>query len=127
MKQKLALRFCRSQNRDISILAGTHVNQDQLHQLRNNWLGPILCSTSDTFTKRMLVVLQLGFNDVTIVDIDPKGRFLSFSVAPSEDRVLCIYVPLGHNNRQQLARGHFLEGLQTFIESKSQGNEKKNC
>ena len=125
MKQELALEFCRSQNKDISILAETHINQDQLHQLRNNWLGPIFCSPGDTFTKGMLVLLDSGFNDVTDVDIDPKGRFVSFKEAPSEDRFLCIYVPSRHNNRHQLARRRFFEGLQTYIEDKTQGNENK--
>ena len=40
-------------------------------------------------------------------------------------RVLCICAPSGHSNREQLARGHFFEGLQTYIENKTQGNENK--
>ena len=108
-KQELALEFSRSQNKNIFILAETHINQYQLHQLKNNWLGPIFCSHGDTFTKSMLVLLHLGFDDVTDVDIDPDRRFVSFKVAPSEDRVLCIYAPSGHNNQQQLARGCFFE------------------
>ena len=50
VKQELALEFCRSQNKDICILAETDTNQDQIHQLRNNWLGPIFCSPGDTFS-----------------------------------------------------------------------------
>ena len=73
----------------------------------------------------MLVLLHSGFNDVTDVDIDPKGGFVSFKVAPSEDRVLCIYAPSGHNNKQQLARRRFFKGLQTYIQDKTQGNENK--
>ena len=119
MKQELAREFCRSQNKDISILAETHINQDQLHQLRNNWLRPIFCSPGDTFTKGLLLLLHAGFNDVTDVDIDPKGRLLSFKVTPSKDRVFCIYAPSGHNNRQQLARRRFFEELQTYIEDKT--------
>ena len=78
VKQELVLEFCRSQNKDISILPETHINQDQLHQLRNKWSGPIFCSLGDTFTKGMLVLLHPGFNDATDVDIDPKKRFVSF-------------------------------------------------
>ena len=46
-------------------------------------------------------------------------------VAPSNDRVFCIYAPSGHGNREQLARRRFFEGLQTYIENKTQGNENK--
>ena len=41
MKQDLVLEFCRKQNRDNSILTETHINHDKLHQIINNWLGPI--------------------------------------------------------------------------------------
>ena len=125
MKQELALEVCRIQSNDISNLAETHVNQDQLHQIRNKWFGPIFCFPGEFFSKGMLVLLNPGFNYVTYIDISPKGRFISFKVAPSEDRLFCIYAPSGHNNRQQLARRRFFEGLQTYIEDKNQGNEKK--
>ena len=44
LKQNLALGFCRNQNKDFSILTETHINLDQIHHIRNNWLGPILFS-----------------------------------------------------------------------------------
>ena len=53
------------------------------------------------------------------------GDLCPFKVAPSDDRVFYIDAPLEHNNRQQLARGRFFEGLQTYIENKTQGNENK--
>ena len=59
------------------------------------------------------------------VDTDPKGRFVSFKVASSNVRVLCIYAPSGHSNREQLIRGRFFECLQTYIENKTEGNENK--
>ena len=93
--------------------------QELPNDLRIGILGPIFSSPGDTFTKGMLVLLHPGFNDVTNVDIDPKGRFVSFKVAPSEDRVFCICAPSWHNNRQQLARRRFFEGLQTYIEDKT--------
>ena len=52
-------------------------------------------------------------------------RFVSFKVTPSNDRVLCIYAPSGHSTREQLARGHFFEGLQNYMENKNEGNENK--
>ena len=73
----------------------------------------------------MLVLLHPGFDDVTEVDIDPKGRFVSFKVAPLNDRLFCVYTPSGHNTREQLARGRFSEGLQTYMETRTEGNENK--
>ena len=124
VKQELALEFCRNQNKDIYILTKTHINQDHIHQIRNNWLGPIFYSPCNTFTKGMLVLLHPSFDYVSDIETDPRGRFVSFKVAPSDDRVFCIYALSGHNNRQQLARGRSFEALQTYIESKTQGNEK---
>ena len=43
VKQEIALEFCRSQNKDIRILAETDIGQEQIHKIRNNWLGPIYC------------------------------------------------------------------------------------
>ena len=70
-------------------------------------------------------MLHPGFDDVTDVDTVPKGRFVFFRVASSNDRVLCIYASSGHSNREQLIRGRFFEGLQTYIENKTEGNENK--
>ena len=109
VKQDIAFEFCRSQNKDICILAKTHIGQEQIHQIKNNWLGPISFAPGDTYSKGMLILLHTGFDDVTDVDTDPKGRFVSFKVAPSNDRVICTYTPLGHSNREQLARDAFLK------------------
>ena len=47
LAQDLALEFCRSQNKDTCILSKTHINQEQIHQVRNNWLGHIFFSSGD--------------------------------------------------------------------------------
>ena len=70
-------------------------------------------------------MLNPGFDEVTEIDTDPKGRFVSFKVTPSKDRVLRVYAPSGHSTRKQLARGRFFEGMQTYIEMKTQENENK--
>ena len=82
VKQEIALEFCRSQNKDISILAESHIGQNQIHQIENKWLGPIIFAPGDTFSKGILILLHPGFDDITDVDTDPKGRFVSFRVAP---------------------------------------------
>ena len=38
VKQEITLEFCRNQKRDICILSETHINHEQIHQIRNNWL-----------------------------------------------------------------------------------------
>ena len=120
LKQDLALEFCRSQNKDICILSETNINQEQIHQIRNNSLGLIFISWRYSFKR-----VTPGFDEVTEIDTDPKGRFVSFKVTPSKDRVLRVYAPSGHSTRKQLARGRFFEGMQTYIEMKTQENENK--
>ena len=94
MKQEIAIEFYRSQNKDICIFGETRIGQEQIHQIRNNWLGPIFFALGNTFSKGMLILLHSGFDDVTTdVDTNPKGRFVTFKVTPSNDRVLCIYAP----------------------------------
>ena len=53
---------------------------------------------------------------------------MSFKVTPSNDKVFmcfCVYAPLGHSTREQLARGRFFEGVQNYMENKNEGNENK--
>ena len=125
MKQEIAIEFCKSQNKDICILAETHIGNEQIHQIKNNWLGPVLISPGDTFAKGILILLHPGFPDVTEVDSDPNGRFISFKVAFSDDRVLCVYAPSGHSNREQLIRRRFFEELSNYINNKFKGIENK--
>ena len=104
-KQDLALEFCRIRNKDISILTETHINHDQILHIRNNWLGHIFFSPGDSHTKGYLDLLHLGVEGITDVDIDPKRRFVSFKVTPSNDCVLRVYDPSGYSTREQVARG----------------------
>ena len=103
-KQDLALEFCRNQNKVISILTETHINHDQIHHIRNNWLGSNFFSLGDSHTK---VCLPCFIWDLK-VGTDPKERFVSFKFTPSNGRVLCVYAPSGCSTRKQLDRGHFL-------------------
>ena len=125
LKQDEVFKFCRNRNKDLSILTETHINFDQIQYIRNNWLDVIFFSPGDSHTKRLLVLLNLGLEGVTKVDTDPKGRFVSFKEPPSNDRVLCFYVPSGHNTRGQVARRHFFEGLKRYMEKKNEENENK--
>ena len=129
LKQNLALQFCRNRNKDASILTETQINLDQIHEIRNNCLGAIFFFSVDSHTKELLVLLHLGLEGIIEVDTDPKGRFVFFKVTPYNDSVLCVYAPLGHRTREQLAKGGwgcFFEGLQNYMENNNEGNEKKN-
>ena len=66
------IEFCKSQNKDFSILTETHIKHDQIHHIRNNWLGPIFFSPGDSHKKGLLVLYHLGLECVTEVDTDPK-------------------------------------------------------
>ena len=87
-------------------------------------MGPIFFSPGDSHTKGLLVQLHLGLKGVTKVDTVPKGRFPSFKVTPTNDRVLCVYAPR-HSTGEWLAKGRFFEGLQNYMENKNEANENK--
>ena len=71
----------------------------------------------DSHTKGFLVLLH--------PDLDPKEGLVTFKVTLSNDRFLCVYDPSGHSTRDQLVKGRFFEGLQTYMEKKREGNENK--
>ena len=90
LKQNLVLQFCRNRKKGVSILTKTHINLYQIHHRKDNWLGAIFFSPGDIHTKGLLVLLHLGVEGVTEADTYPKGRFVSFKVTPSNDRILCL-------------------------------------
>ena len=91
LKQNLALQFCRNRSKDVSILTENRINLDRIHHIRIIWLSAIYFSPGDSCTKGLLILLHLGLDGVTEVGTDTKGRFVSFKVTPSNDRVLCVY------------------------------------
>ena len=120
LKQNLSLQFCRNRNKDVIILTETHINLDQIHHIRNNWLSAIFFSLGDSHTKGLLVLLHLRIEGVTDVDTGPKGRLSSFKFTPSNDRVLCVHDPSGHSTREQLAKVRFFEGPQNCMGNKNE-------
>ena len=44
-------------------------------------------------------------------------------LTPSNQRVLCVYATSGYNTKDQLARGHFFDGLQNCMENKNEGKQ----
>ena len=93
LKQDLALDFYRKQNKYISILTETHIKHDQILHIRNNWLGPIFLSPGNSHTKGFIAQLHPGLEGVTEIDIDPKGRFVSFKVTLSNNKSSLFCAP----------------------------------
>ena len=55
----------------------------------------------------MLFEFDVGLEDITEVDTDPEGRFVSFKVTTSNESSVCA--SLGLSIREQLTRGTFLK------------------
>ena len=85
------------------------LKQDQINYIRNNWLGSIFFSAVDSQSEELVALLYLVLATITDVDTDLRGRFVSFKVTPSNDRVLCVYVSSMYRTREQIARGRFFE------------------
>ena len=60
---------------------------------------------------------------VSEVETDPEGRFVSFKVNTSKEFSVCG--PPGYSTREQMARGHFFEGIQNHMQNKNEGNKIK--
>ena len=85
LKQDLALEFCRKQNKYIIILTETHIRHDQILHIRNDWLRPVFLSPGSSNIKGLIAQLHRGLEVVTEVEMDPKGRFVSFKVTLSNN------------------------------------------
>ena len=106
------LRFPERKSKGISILTGTHINHDRIHDIKK------IGSPRESHLKGLLSLLHLDLEGATEVDINPKGRFVSFKVSPSNDKVLCIYGSSWYSSREQLARGRFFEWLKNYMGNK---------
>ena len=71
-------------------------------------MGAVFFSPEDSQTKGLLALLYQGLEGVTEVNTDPKGRFVSFKVTPSNDRVICVYA-LGIAPGNSCLEGVFLK------------------
>ena len=121
LKQDPALGFSRNQNKVIRILIETHINHDQIHHIRKNWLGSNFFSLRDSHTKWCFSCFIWDLKG----DTDPKVRFVLFTFTPSNGRVLCVYAHSGYRTREQLDMGRVFEGLQNYMENKNKGYENK--
>ena len=73
----------------------------------------------------MFFFIHLGLEGITEVDTDPKGRFVSFKVTPSNESSLFVSLQGVAPDSSWLGRGGAccFEGLQNY--NKNEGNENK--
>ena len=90
--------------KDISILIETHINHDQIHHARNNWLGPMFFSPGDSHTKGTLFLLHMGLEGITEVNNDSKMTFVSLRLLPLM-KEFSVCSPSGYSTREQLSMG----------------------
>ena len=82
VKQEITLEFWRNENKDICILSKTHINHEQIHQIKNNWLGPIFFLSWSylskvylaCFIKDLLMLLRL--TQIQKEDLSPSKLLL---------------------------------------------------
>ena len=77
-------------NKVISILTETHINHDQIHHTRNNWLGSIFFFPG--VIQKECFLCFIWVLNISEVDTDPERRFVSFTVTTSNESFL--FVPL---------------------------------
>ena len=88
IKELLALEFCRNQNKVISILTETHINHDQIHQIRNNWLGSNFFSLG-ILTQKDACPASFGTWRLTLIQ---KGGLCPLILLPlMTEFFLCVY------------------------------------
>ena len=78
IKELLAPKFCRNQNKVISILIETHINHDQIHHIRNNWLGSNFFSLG-IVTQKNAFLASSGLWRMTLIQ---KGGLHPISLLP---------------------------------------------
>ena len=90
----------------ISILTKTHINHNQIHYTKNNWLGSSFSLLEIVIQKECYLCFIW---DITEVDADPEGKFVSFKVTTSNEGFL--FVPLqGIVPENRWLGGAFLKG-----------------
>ena len=127
-KQNLALEIRKNQNKVISILTETYINHDQIHHIKNKWLGPIFSLleivTQKDCLSRFIWVLKVSPRLTLIQEggLHPLRLLLlmtEFSVFMPFKGI----APAGEGG--QLARRRFFEGIQNYMEKKLKEKKKK--
>ena len=86
-RQNLALEFCRNQNKDINILTESHMNDNQIHYIRSNWLDPIFFSPGKPQKNFSC------FSRVTLITLIQKGGLCPLRLLSLKTE-FCAFMPL---------------------------------
>ena len=97
IKELLALEFCRNQNKVISILTETHINHDQIHHIRNNWLGSNFFSLG-IVTQKNAFLASSGTWRLTLIQ---KGGLCPLSLLPLFWKTAKLYGKQGQGKWRQ--------------------------
>ena len=73
----------------------------------------------------ILTETRINFDQIHHIRNKWLASIFFLKVTPSNDRLLCVYTSSSHSAREQLARGRFLEGIQSYMENENEGNETK--
>ena len=73
LKQNVALQFCRIRSKGVSFLTETHINLDQIHHVKSNWLGAIFFSPGDSQTKGLFFLFHLVLKVLLRLTLIQKG------------------------------------------------------
>ena len=120
LKQGLALEFCKNKHKVTSILTQTHINHDQIHHIKHNWLDPTFLSLGDCWFC-LIWVFEVSLRLTLIL----KGGLCFLRLLPMMTD-LSVVMPL-----QDVAPGkswlggRFFEGLQNYMKNKKEGNVNK--
>ena len=127
MKQDLAPEFFRNQEKVISILTETHINHTAYHIQYSikeiiDWVPSF--SLLEIVTQKGCFFCFIWVLKVPEVDTDPKGRFLSFKVTPSNESSLLV--PLqGIAPENSWLGALFGRTTQNQMQNKNEGSENK--
>ena len=91
LKQDLALEFRRNQSKVICILTETHISHDQIHHIKNNWLGPIFFSPGESHTKGFQCSFFWVFKVSLRLTLIEKRGLCSLRLLPFK---FCVFMPL---------------------------------
>ena len=103
IKELLALEFCKNQNKVISLLNGTHINHDKIHQIRNNWLGSNFFSLGRV-THKDACPASSGTWRLTPIE---KGGLCPLSLLPLMTE-FSVFMPLRVSHQGTAGQGTFL-------------------
>ena len=95
-----------------------HICQCWWHQrYLEAWSGTLVLQKPNTDIKT-LIEIHINHNQIHHTKIIEWGGFVSFTVTPSNKKVLCVYSPSGHSTRKQMSSGRVLKEFKIIMRMK---------